>query len=307
MMPRKPGEEQLKNRQGLTEEEFLARYDPAKYARPSVTVDAVVFTVTDTPKTSARKLPGKELRVLLVRRGDHPFIQKWALPGGFIRMGEDLDRAVARELFEETGVDHIYMEQLYTFGGVNRDPRTRVISCAHMSLIDSAPVRLKAGEDAAEARWFTVKEKVVEEKRTVQNAGEIRAKRYELLFENGEEMFSAGVVVETTIENTVKKVHREVTYSDGLAFDHAMIIQYGLERLKNKIEYADIAFNLMPGLFTLTELQQVYEVILGRSLLMANFRRKVKPMVEETDLTKRYAGRPSKLYRFNPRWEDKAP
>jgi len=98
-------------------------------------------------------------------------------------------------------------------------------------------------------------------------------------------------------------VERELIESNGIAFDHAKIIEYGIERLHNKIEYTDIAFNLMPELFTLTELQQVYEVILDTELLKANFRRKIAGKVIETDQYTRDVGhRPSKLFRFNPNW-----
>jgi hypothetical protein len=94
-----------------------------------------------------------------------------------------------------------------------------------------------------------------------------------------------------------------VIESHGIAFDHAKIIAYGIERLRSKVEYTDIAFNLMPKRFTLTELQQVYEVILDKELLKANFRRKIAAMVTETNEYTRDAGhRPSKLFRFNPNW-----
>ena len=102
------------NKQGLTEEQFLSAYDASKFERPSVTVDMLVFTVTDEEKENYRKLPKKVLRLLMIKRGDHPFIGQWALPGGFVNMNESLDEAALRELKEETNIDNIYMEQLYT-------------------------------------------------------------------------------------------------------------------------------------------------------------------------------------------------
>ena len=116
----------LKNKQGLTEEQFLARYDAGKYERPSVTVDMLIFTVTDEENQNYRKLPEKVLRLLLIKRGDHPYIGQWALPGGFVEMDESLDEAALRELQEETNIKNIYMEQLYTWGDIGRDPRTRL-------------------------------------------------------------------------------------------------------------------------------------------------------------------------------------
>lgn len=292
---------QLRNKRGFTEEEFLARYNPGKYERPSVTVDTLVFTVTDEEKENYRKLPEKVLRILLVKRGDHPYIGQWALPGGFVRMDESLEKAALRELKEETNISDIYMEQLYTWGEVDRDPRTRVISCSYMSLVDSSTLDVKASDDADDARWFTVSSKMFQEQRTVTENGYVLQRLMRLGLSNEEENLSAEVKVVKTVEGKVTRVEREILNSSGIAFDHAKIIEYGIERLRRKIEYTDIAFNLMPELFTLTELQQVYEVILDKELLKANFRRKVADMVIETNEYKKDAGhRPSKLFRFNP-------
>jgi len=123
------------NKQGLTAEQFLSTYDASKYPRPSVTVDMLIFSVTDEEKKNYRKLPEKVLRLLMIKRGDHPYLGQWALPGGFVKMDESLDEAALRELKEETNINDIYMEQLYTWGAVARDPRTRVISVSYMSLV----------------------------------------------------------------------------------------------------------------------------------------------------------------------------
>lgn len=114
----------LLDRNGLTEREFLEQYRAGDYERPSVAADMVIFTVTDEEADSYRKLPEKELRILLIRRGGHPFLGKWALPGGFVQPSETTEQAAARELREETGVDDVYLEQLYTFSDIGRDPRT---------------------------------------------------------------------------------------------------------------------------------------------------------------------------------------
>lgn len=291
------------NRQGLTEKQFLAAYDAGKYERPSVTVDMLVFTVTDEEKKNYRKLPEKVLRLLLVKRGDHPHMGQWALPGGFVKMDEGLEEAALRELKEETNIDDIYMEQLYTWGDVGRDPRTRVISASYMSLVDSTALDIKASDDADDAKWFTVSCKLYQEQKTVTEKGYILQRLFKLSLSNDDEDISAVIKTVKTVEGKRTKVEREIAESEGIAFDHAKIIAYGIERLRNKIEYTDIVFNLMPELFTLTQLQQVYEVILDTELLKANFRRKIADRVIETnEYTKDAGHRPSKLFRFNPDW-----
>src|SRR4030042_4622577 len=116
------------------------------FPKPSVTVDIVVFTIEND-----------ELKVLLVKRKLNPFKDKWAIPGGFVRIKESLEDAAKRELEEETGVKDVYLEQLYTFGDPERDPRGRVITVAYMALINSEKINLKATTDASEAKWFPVK------------------------------------------------------------------------------------------------------------------------------------------------------
>jgi 8-oxo-dGTP diphosphatase len=291
------------NKQGLTEEQFLSTYDESKYERPSVTVDMMIFTVTDEENKNYRKLPEKVLKLLMIKRGDHPYIGQWALPGGFVKMDESLDEAALRELKEETNINDIYMEQLYTWGDVARDPRTRVISASYMSLVDSGALDIKASDDADDAKWFTVACKLHQEQKTVTEKGYILQRLFKLSLSNEEDDLSAIIKIVNIVEGKVTKTEREVVESNGIAFDHAKIIEYGIDRLRSKIEYTDIAFNLMPELFTLTELQQVYEVILDTELLKANFRRKTADMVIETnEYTKDAGHRPSKLFKFNPNW-----
>jgi len=299
-------EETLRNKQGQSEEEFLSGYDASRFERPSVTVDMLVFTVTNEVKKSYRKLPEKSLKILMVKRGNHPYIGCWALPGGFVNMDESLDKAALRELKEETNIDDIYMEQLYTWGDPGRDPRTRIIGCSYMSLADSGRLDIKAGDDADEAAWFKVKACIVGQKKLSTGGGYRVENIVKLKLTNEKEELNASIKVDRIFDGKVVRVERELLESGGIAFDHAKIIEYAVERLKNKIEYTDIAFNLMPELFTLTELQQVYEVILGKELLKANFRRKIADMVLETDEYERDAGhRPSKLFKYNPSWVER--
>jgi len=115
------------------------------YPHPAVTTDVVLFTIRDA-----------QLQLLLIRRGNPPFKDCWALPGGFLDINEDLDQCAARELQEETGVGDLYLEQLCTFGAVDRDPRERVISVAYFALAPAERMRIRAGDDAADARWFAM-------------------------------------------------------------------------------------------------------------------------------------------------------
>ncbi len=293
----------LRNRQGLTEEEFMEKYDVSMYERPSVTVDMLIFTVVNEEEKNYRKLPEKALKILMVKRGDHPFMGQWALPGGFVSIKESVEDAALRELKTETNVENVYMEQLYTWGDVGRDPRTRVISCSYMALADSTKLNIVAGDDADDAKWFNIRYNITQEKKTTTEKGYTTEKLYSINLLNGAEVLSATVREVKTVEGKVVKTSRDVLESNGVAFDHAKMIGYGIERLKNKIEYTDIAFSLMPELFALSELQQVYEVILGKELLAAAFRRKIANMVVETSQFTKDAGhRPSKLYRFNNSW-----
>jgi 8-oxo-dGTP diphosphatase len=121
------------------------RYDVTQYERPSVTVDMVIFSVVEG-----------ELKVLLIRRRNWPFERMWAIPGGFVEIDEPLEDAAARELYEETGVKGVHLEQFYTFGRPDRDPRTRVISVAYFALLDAGQLQPRAADDAADVGWFSV-------------------------------------------------------------------------------------------------------------------------------------------------------
>ncbi|SDW98929.1 NUDIX domain-containing protein [Paenibacillus sp. CF384] len=288
------------DRDGLTEQEFLAQYRAGDYERPSVAADMVIFTVTNTEEDNYRKLPEKELRMLLIRRGGHPYLGKWALPGGFVRPNETAEQAAVRELREETGVDDVYLEQLHTFSDVGRDPRTWVMSCSYMALIDSSRFRLKAGDDAEDAHWFKVSYRLVREHKELLEEGYAKTWSYELKLHSEEVQLTAVVNRTVTAKPTSKSIGFEIVSNDGLAFDHAKIIACAIERLRGETNDTDIALHLMPRLFTLTELQQVYEVILDKELLKANFRRKVADLVSETDHYTENAGhRPSRLFRRN--------
>ena len=289
---------------GLTEEQFLKTYNAGSYERPSVTVDMLIFTVMEEEQDNYRKLADKSLQLLLIQRGGHPYLGQWALPGGFVAVEESIEEAARRELFTETNIDNIYMEQLYTWGDVQRDPRMRVISCSYMALVDRKTLNVQAGDDAAAAAWFEVSHRILEISRSEQEKGIRQVTFVEITLQNEQTKLSGVVKLTETVHGPVRRMHREIVQSDGFAFDHLLMVQYSIERLRGKAEYTDIVFNLMPPLFTLSELQRVYEIILGKDLLPAAFRRKIADRVIETEESTRDAGhRPSKLYRYNLGWD----
>lgn len=296
---------EIRNNSGLTEAEFLKSYDSNKYEKPSVTVDMLLFTLEEKKSDDEKKLPEKELKVLLIKRKDHPFIGHWAIPGGFVSVKESLNNAVYRELREETNIENVYLEQLYTFGEVERDPRMRVISTSYMALINREGLKEKAGDDAEDLAWFTIKKELIEE--CLVNDEKL-VRKYILYIENKEK--DVKIIYDVTENRNVRGFNQEVNYEFSLkkssnmklAFDHIEIINYALNRMANKVEYTTIAFSLLPELFTLTELQQVYELLLGRELTKPNFRRWIAKLVEETEYTKREGSfRPAKLYKINTR------
>lgn len=298
---------ELKNKDGLTEKEFLDQYKPGNYERPSNTVDMLLLTVDDKPVEDVRKLPEKELKILLIKRGDHPYIGCWAIPGGFVNIDEGIITAVHRELKEETNIDNVYLEQLYTWGDdVNRDPRTRVISISYMALVDKQSLKPQAGDDAEDVKWVSIKKDIISSDRQ----GEERVDTYELVLTSDDGEVKIGYLVTERYTKKGILMNKEISYAplcwseEELAFDHVKIIDTAIDRLKNKIEYTPIAFTLLSKRFTLTDLQRVYEVILNKKLLKANFRRKIAPMVVETEYTANSGGhRPAKYYTFNKNWE----
>lgn len=264
------------------EEEFLKDYDPNKFDRLSLTTDILIFSVSDGVQENYRKLNRKYFSVLLVKRDNYPFKDKWCLPGGFVKIDEDIEDAAKRILKEEANISDIYIEQLYTYGNPKRDPRTRVISTSYMALIDKNKLKYDISKNAS---WFNVM--VLEDEKFI-----------DVTLDNSNETIKYKIK-KTLKEKTTDRFKYEVVQNDKLAFDHALVITSGISRLKNKIEYTDIVFNMMPEYFTLGELQQVYEVILGKKLLDPAFRRIIANKVEKTNKMKTGEGhRPSALFRY---------
>lgn len=205
------------------------------YPRPSVTTDCVIFGYD-----------GKDLKLLLVERGIPPFKGMWALPGGYLQMDEDAIDGAKRELFEETGLRDAYIEQFRTFSAVDRDPRGRVITIAHLALVRISEV--KGGDDAAKARWFPLKD------------------------------------------------------VPQLAFDHDMILREAMKALRQKIHFEPVGFELLPDVFTMPQLQHLYESILDVRFDRRNFASKMLHLGILEDTGDRQAGAPSRVpatYRFN--------
>ena len=180
----------------MTEEEFLKNYDSNQFFKPSVTVDSIIFTIRDVETDNYRKLPEKKLQVLLVKRAEHPYMGKWSLPGTFVRKEERFEEAVQRSLKAKTNMQDIYLEQLYSWGDPNRDPRTRIISTSYMGLVDSEKVCIKSGGSTQDANWFTVTLKSLKEKMTENKHGYKKEEEIEILLESKTE----------TVKNKVKGI-----------------------------------------------------------------------------------------------------
>lgn len=284
------------------EKEFLKEYDENKYKKPSITNDIIIFTTADIEEGNQRKVPKKGMQVILIKRDDYPYINKWALPGGFVDIGESLEEGAKRKLKEKTGIDNVYMEQLYTFGDVDRDKRTRVISVGNMALVEKSSINLDES-DSKKSTWFWINKTLVssiKNEKNIENKYLLSLKsideaviiNYEITEETGRDIFRR--------KNAVYKLLDSST--EELAFDHYKILDCGIDRLRNKVEYTPIAFNLLPRLFTVKELQNVYEAIMGREIL--NFRRKMGEMIIETD--EKIEGkpfRPAAVFKFNDNWE----
>ena len=268
-----------------SEEEFLNNYDSSKFEKLSMTSDILILSVSSKDRTNYRKTDKKMMSVLLVKRNDYPYKDRWCLPGGFLNpKDETLEECAKRVLKRETNLSNIYLEQLYTFDAINRDPRMRVISTSFIALIDKNELK----EHVENASWFDII--LIEEKDNIIN----------IVLNNGEENISLKIK-KKLIEKTTDR-YKYTSINNSLAFDHDIVIVSGIERLKGKINYTDIVFNMMPEYFTLGELQKVYEVILNKKLLDPAFRRIIADKVEKTDKMKTGEGhRPSYLFRYKKR------
>ncbi|WP_097027830.1 NUDIX hydrolase [Clostridium peptidivorans] len=285
------------------EEEFLRNYNEDDYKRPSVTNDMIIFTTDDKEEDNLRKVPKKGMQVLLVKRNDYPYIDKWALPGGFVDIKESLEDGSKRKLKEKTGIDNVYTEQLYTFGDVHRDKRTRVISVGNMALVEKSTIRFKEADSENKSEWFWIDKTLISSEKHEQYVENKHLLSLKSVDERVEINYEVTEKIERNIFRRKETIYKLLDNStEELAFDHYNILDYGIDRLRNKVEYTPIAFNLLPRVFTVKELQNVYEAIMGREIL--NFRRKMGEMIIETD--EKIEGkpfRPAKVFKFNENWE----
>lgn len=280
--------EKLRNADGLTEEEFLAQYKPSDYERPSVTVDMIVLAMS---KSLDR------LKILLIKRKNHPYIGQWALPGGFMNPNESGHQAAQRELYEETGIKNVYLEQFYIMTQPNRDPRMWVMSIDYLALIRECDI--VAGDDASEALWFDIS--LYDNRMILYNDEHNIRMEYKLK----KKVFKNGVVktvgyIPVLDNSDVIKNGIPVPNETALAFDHAESILEGMLLIRDKIEHSDIAFSLVPKEFTMPDLQSVYESILGRELYKTNFKSKLVGKIEQLDKkgVSITGGKRSTLYRY---------
>lgn len=267
-----------------TEEEFLKDYNPKDYDQLSMTSDILLISVSDQEQTNYRKTSKKMMSILLVKRDDYPYKDKWCLPGGFLNpKTETLEECAKRVLKKETNLSNIYLEQLYTYDAIDRDPRTRVVSTTYIALIDKNKLTEMINPNAS---WFDIV--LLEEKNNI----------VDITLDNGKNTIHLSIKKELR-EKTTDRYRFIAIKNENLAFDHAIVILAGIERIRNKINYTDIVFNMMPEYFTLGELQQVYEVILNKKLLDPAFRRIIANKVVKTKKMKTGEGhRPSALFKY---------
>jgi 8-oxo-dGTP diphosphatase len=235
------------------EARFLKDYDPSAFDRPSVAVDVVLLAPADGA-----------LHTLLIQRREHPQKGRWALPGAFVRFEESLPAAAERALQDKAGLEGIFLEQLYTFGAPKRDPRARVLSVAHMALVDRESLERRGAAEGAVGLL------------RVPWAGEAGGP-VEVLQANGKPM--------------------------PLAFDHAEILGMAVKRLRGKLDYTPVGFQLLPERFTLLDLQRVHETVMGRKLNKDSFRRRMLAsghLRPTGEFQEDVGHRPAALYRFDP-------
>jgi 8-oxo-dGTP diphosphatase len=228
----------------IEEKTFLEHYNPNEFDRPSLAVDITLLTVRE-----------RQLEVLGIKRTEHPAKGLWSLPGGFVGITETLEAAAHRILKDKARLEHPYLEQLFTFGKPDRDPRMRIISVAHYALVP--PEQLQALEDE-------------------------NVRLAQVQFENNQ---------------IVVRLEKETVQ---LAFDHLEMIQMTVQRLRGKLDYSPVGYALLPKKFTLRELQDVHETILGRSLNKDAFRRRMLETGELEATGERETGtgfRPAEFYR----------
>ena len=218
-----------RNESGQSLEEFLEAYRHEDYDCPSVTADILVFGM----KQEGKPMP-ENLKLLMVKRRNHPCIHSWALPGGFVEIREDAAAAAARELLEETGLCGIPMEQIGCYANYDRDPRWRLVTISFLALLEPGMHEIAAGDDGADAVWMDVRL----EKESVRTDSERQSTDYRLTLRNEERGIRLGARIEIAENRTGYLKGRTVTIreNDGIAFDHPKFIAEAVLLLLDRAE-----------------------------------------------------------------------
>ena len=267
----------------MNEREFLSAYNIKNFERPSVTTDIAVFTINKSEDLDSRKDPELKLNILLVQRGEYPFMNNWSLPGGFLRPNETMEECAFRNIKEKTGVVPVALMPVGTFSEPNRDPRGWVVSNAFAFVASEEQIEIVNGARTIDAEWFEI---------NLQHKG---SSEYVLsLTREGIEL--SAVLKETSFKFGKKTF--EIINNNGLAFDHAKIIASALSMLRSESQNIEVVFDFLPEKFTLAALQKVQETLIGEPFITANFRRKIAGLVEETDeYTEGVRHRPAQLFK----------
>ena len=249
--------------------EWYKAHEEGKYEKPSMTADIAIFSVFGDSTSDTDNTAEKKLKLLLIKRGNHPCKDMYALPGGFVDKNETIDAAAERELKEETGIECGFLEQIRTFSEPGRDPRGWTMTGSYLALIDASKYKIQAGDDAKEAVWFEVSMQKDE------------LGRWDLQLRNGETLLRA-VLEDTAKAGREVQPRLQFVSSENIAFDHGIIIAYSILALRQWMPTTRIAFRLLSEKFTLADLQQVHEAVLETTFETAQFRKEMEEFVENT-------------------------
>lgn len=245
------------------------------------TADLVMFGISTKDNDNCRELSKKSLSILLVKREKEPYKDQWCLPGGYVFDDETSLNAARRILKKETNLSDFYLEQLKVFDDVNRDPRGRTISISYMALVDREKIKQ---ELLPGVKWFEID--------TSSNDNIIN-----ISLSSEEDQIKVKIKKKTINEESEQFDYNII--SSELGFDHGLILNEGIQSLRNKAMHTDIIFNIMPDKFTIGELRQVYEIILNKKLINSAFRRIINPKLEATnEIIKNGGHRPSQYFKY---------